>query len=156
MKPAWSIFAKVGGAALPPNQLVTASAGKECGWAVHYDLWLDTFQRGEYEPSNSFGGAHCLTACCNDPTCDGLALMSNEEYQCYKYKGLPIALSQRTGMDLGDGQWLLKKKPAWSIFVKTRTAIAQTAKPNERHMDPMNIEVGDAVMARLTDLKGGS
>lgn len=119
MKPAWSIFAKVGGAALPPNQLVTASAGKECGWAVHYDLWLDTFSRGEYEPANSFGGAHCLTACCHDPDCNGLALMSNEEYQCYKYKKLPNALASRQGMPLGDGQWILKKRPAWSVFVKT-------------------------------------
>jgi len=91
----------------------------KCGWDVHYNLWLDTFARGEYEPPNDYGGAHCLLACCQDPTCEGLALMSNEEYQCYKYKGLPTAVASHQGTSLGDGKWLKQKAPAWSIFVKT-------------------------------------
>lgn len=96
-----------------------SSSDATCGWEVHYNLWLDTFARGEYEPPNDYGGAHCLVACCQDPTCEGLALMSNEEYQCYKYKGLPTAVASHQGTSLGDGKWLKQKAPAWSIFKKT-------------------------------------
>jgi len=118
LKPAWSIFVKSGGVVSGVSTL--AHIGSACGWEVHYDLWVHTFAQGEYEPNNQLGGEHCLVACCHDVACEGIALMSNEEFQCYKYKNLPAAVASHEGTDLGDGQWLLKRKPAWSIFVKTR------------------------------------
>lgn len=132
LRPAWSIFAKSGGAeassvtlsAKPPNSKGAGdhpqALSTACEWTVHYDLWLKTFTPGEYEPANAFGGAHCLTACCQDPSCLGLALMSDEEYQCYKYRNLPTALTPHRGIPLGDGQWLSQRRPAWSIFVKSQ------------------------------------
>lgn len=125
LKPAWSIFVKSGGAVSAVSTV--AQAGSACGWKVHYDLWVHTFAEGEYEPNNELGGVHCLAACCQDPTCDGLALMSTEESQCYKYKNLPPAAASHDGTNLGDGQWLLTRKPAWSIFVKTH--VKRTASP---------------------------
>jgi len=121
--PAWSVFAKVGGAGPAAVLPAMAPVGATCGWSVHYDLWLDTFIRGEYEPPNAYGGAHCLVACCQDPTCIGLALMSDEEYQCYKYKSLPTGLASHQATPLGDGKWLSDKKPAWSIFIKTPAVV---------------------------------
>jgi hypothetical protein len=119
MKTAWSIFAKVEGVLAPSIVPASASGNAACGWEVHYDLWLSTFVRGEYEPPNQLGGGHCMTACCHDPNCKGLALMSNEEYQCYEYKNLPTELAASRGAPLGNGQWLRQRKSAWSIFVKT-------------------------------------
>lgn len=120
MKSAWSVFVKADVAAKAhlDASSVQAWTTQNCEWSVHYDLWLDTFERGQYEPPNALGGAHCLVACCQDPTCKGLALESIEKYQCYKYKGLPDALATRQGVPLGDAKWLLQKPSAWSIFVK--------------------------------------
>lgn len=142
---AWSIFIKGGvvsssGGAAPGSQsfptpsekartvdvrMVSAgspTAYETCDWTVFYDKWLPSFEPGEYEPNNDLGGSHCLEACCKDPTCLGLALESTEKFQCYRYRSLPGDLQTSEGQSLGDGEWLLKKKSAWSIFVKTVVA----------------------------------
>eukprot|EP00401_Gymnodinium_catenatum_P032235 CAMPEP_0117543828 /NCGR_PEP_ID=MMETSP0784-20121206/45260_1 /TAXON_ID=39447 /ORGANISM="" /LENGTH=231 /DNA_ID=CAMNT_0005340615 /DNA_START=126 /DNA_END=818 /DNA_ORIENTATION=- len=92
----------------------------ECEWTVHYDMWIPTFDRGEYSHDDAFGGAHahCLDKCCQDPSCNGLALESTELYQCYKYSHVPRGLSERGGRKLGNGLWLQHRRQAWSILVK--------------------------------------
>eukprot|EP00929_Paragymnodinium_shiwhaense_P113978 TRINITY_DN82287_c0_g1_i1.p1 TRINITY_DN82287_c0_g1~~TRINITY_DN82287_c0_g1_i1.p1 ORF type:complete len:447 (+),score=87.76 TRINITY_DN82287_c0_g1_i1:117-1457(+) len=91
----------------------------ECQWSVHYDTWLPTFDQGEYSHDEKFGGAHahCLEQCCQDPTCAGLTMMSNEVHQCYKYSKAPAGLHGH-GKRLGDGSWLLSKRPTWSVMIK--------------------------------------
>mmetsp|Transcript_52434 Transcript_52434/g.86962 ORF Transcript_52434/g.86962 Transcript_52434/m.86962 type:complete len:408 (-) Transcript_52434:93-1316(-) len=135
--PAWSIFVKANAGseawrdALPtpritadsalPSVRASAAVGKQnlCQWAVHYDKWMPSFEPGEYEHNDALGGAHCLEACCQDPTCQGLQLESIEKYQCYKYSSLPAGLDTLKGKPLGDAKWLLSKTPTWSVFVKT-------------------------------------
>lgn len=88
-----------------------------CDWTVYYDQWVPTFEPGEYEhPWN--GGFHCLEACCRDPKCNSLQLLSDELYQCYKYNKPPVIRGAKEGQLLGDAKWLLSKKKAWSVFVK--------------------------------------
>lgn len=91
-----------------------------CDWTVYYDTWVPTFEKGEYEHPWE-GGHHCLEACCRDPKCDSLQLLSSELFQCYKYNKAP-AIKGKEGQLLGDAKWLLKKKKAWSVFVKGHPA----------------------------------
>lgn len=148
--PRWSAFMKLGapGVVRPsPAALLQLGGGKppaeddgakyealaqrlknspklqKCGWTVYYDMWVPTFERGEYEPSDdALGGAHCLEACCQDPQCEGLALESIEKYQCYRYMVLPTKqmarLAPHGGRPLGDAAWLRQRRGAWSVFVK--------------------------------------
>jgi len=148
-QPAWSVFVKASAAgidprAAPPSLLLREEDAKlpalraqqeeaaldaklerelepphSCEWTVYYDKWMPSFQGGEYEHNNAFGGAHCLKACCEDPSCKGLAMESNEMYQCYKYGTLPSALGSMRGRQLGDGAWLRHERTAWSIMVKS-------------------------------------
>lgn len=89
----------------------------KCQWTVHYDRWISTFDRKEYEDVEK-GGEHCLQICCGDPNCKGLAMESSEMYQCYKYSKIPEGLNPKLGRNLSDGVWLLERRPAWSVFVK--------------------------------------
>jgi len=89
----------------------------KCEWDVHYNKWIPTFVNGEYEGSGSEGGANCLDMCCQDPSCLGLSLESNEKFQCYRYSVVPPSMTTG-GQALGDGAWLRAKDPAWSVFVK--------------------------------------
>jgi len=93
------------------------SAEDACVWTVTYDTWINSFDVGEYEPVTQ-GGLHCLVACCADPTCLGLAMESNERYQCYKYSTLPEELSNYEHRALGDSSWLVQRPNKWSVFVK--------------------------------------
>lgn len=147
--PAWSIFIKanvgsdVWRNASPTPRITTdspralASSGASlapakhnvCQWAVHYDTWMPSFDPGEYEHNDAKGGAHCLEACCQDPTCEGLQLESIEKYQCYKYSSLPSGLDASKGKLLGDAKWLLSKAPTWSVFVKTVVNAGVTVQP---------------------------
>jgi len=87
-----------------------------CNWTVYYDSWHPTFESGEYEHAWE-GGVHCLEACCRDPNCNSLQLLSSETYQCYKFDRTPI-MQEKTGRNLGDAHWLMHKRKAWSVFVK--------------------------------------
>lgn len=91
-----------------------------CEWTVYYDTWVPTFEKGEYEHPWE-GGHHCLEACCRDPKCNSLQLLSSELFQCYKYNK-PPAIKGKEGKLLGDAKWLLTKKRAWSVFVKGHPA----------------------------------
>eukprot|EP00927_Polykrikos_kofoidii_P058349 TRINITY_DN52814_c0_g1_i1.p1 TRINITY_DN52814_c0_g1~~TRINITY_DN52814_c0_g1_i1.p1 ORF type:complete len:269 (-),score=40.49 TRINITY_DN52814_c0_g1_i1:65-871(-) len=90
--------------------------GRSCNWTVFYDQWSPSFDHHEYQHSQD-GGVHCLEACCNDPHCSGIQLMSTEISQCYRYERLPKS-ERRDGRRLGDAKWLLKLKPAWSVVLK--------------------------------------
>jgi len=96
-----------------------------CQWAVHYDTWVNSFEKGEYlSRSGALDGVHCLDACCQDPSCQGLALESAELYQCYKYGNVPKELKELNlamGQPLKDGAWLRQLQPKWSIFIKNST-----------------------------------
>lgn len=98
-------------------QLGSEGPHTSCQWLVHYDEWQPSFV-GQF----SFGGHDCLQACCRDPTCTGLQMMSSEKFQCYKYKHVPWALqtqAQRAeARPLGDGHWLAQAEPKWSVLVK--------------------------------------
>lgn len=180
-KPAWSIFVKHDPAPispahevetvvnypalLPPSHLATMDVlGKEqtCDWKVHYDRWVPSFEHGEYEHNNAYGGAHCLVACCQDPTCHGLALESTERYQCYKYSSLPEELQHYRGKLLGNGQWLRDKPQAWSIFVKVPLSVAAADQPGRitsetNHNLSMPLSVIDkSLVARMAILVVGS
>jgi hypothetical protein len=160
-QPAWSVFVKATAAgadsrALSPSTLLREEEARVpalrsvqeeaavdarlrrslepphvCEWTVYYDKWIPSFQGGEYEHNNAFGGAHCLEACCEDPSCKGLALESSEMYQCYKYGTPPAALSGMHGEPLGDGAWLRHRRTAWSIMVKVEKPL-QLAPPRAR------------------------
>merc|ERR1712187_423685 len=86
LRPAWSVFVKKQRNHFAFLDSLPVAQVDTCQWDVHYDQWIPTFQQGEYEPANGQGGAHCLTACCHDALCQGLALMSNERFRCYKYR----------------------------------------------------------------------
>lgn len=98
-----------------------------CDWAVYYDLWVPTFDKGEYRHNGPRGGAHCLVACCADPTCLGIALESSEEYQCYKYSERPELLHHRSSRSLGDGAWLKGLPKQWSVFMKGPAVLGDNA-----------------------------
>mmetsp|Transcript_125435 Transcript_125435/g.222283 ORF Transcript_125435/g.222283 Transcript_125435/m.222283 type:complete len:282 (-) Transcript_125435:93-938(-) len=106
-------------AALDEHLSGATESSPSCGWVVHYNRWEPTFDKGEFEHNDALGGAHCLDACCRDPSCLGLTLESSEKYQCYKYSSLPDGLDTLKGKPLGDAKWLLSKTPTWSVFVKT-------------------------------------
>lgn len=161
-QPAWSVFVKATAAgadsrALPPSTLLREEEARVpalrsvqeeaavdarlrrslepphvCEWTVYYDKWIPSFQGGEYEHNNAFGGAHCLEACCEDPSCRGLALESSEMYQCYKYGTPPAALSGMRGEPLGDGNWLRHRRTAWSIMVKVEKPLLPAPPRSER------------------------
>uniref|UniRef100_A0A7S4QBL0 Apple domain-containing protein n=1 Tax=Alexandrium monilatum TaxID=311494 RepID=A0A7S4QBL0_9DINO len=151
----WSIFVKRARPGFEPAELPAAGAlgseGREraldeglrqvqamhmpqqgrCQWMVHYDRWMNTFDPGEYEGVQE-GGAHCLDACCSDSDCLGLAMESSEMYQCYRYTKTPPGLDGQKPMNLSDGVWLMRKRPAWSIFLKA----SPTAKAERRAQLP--------------------
>eukprot|EP00929_Paragymnodinium_shiwhaense_P035254 TRINITY_DN19059_c0_g1_i1.p1 TRINITY_DN19059_c0_g1~~TRINITY_DN19059_c0_g1_i1.p1 ORF type:complete len:256 (-),score=64.60 TRINITY_DN19059_c0_g1_i1:78-845(-) len=109
--------------AQPPSFLELNGKGfkqPSCDWTVYYDDWVPTFDKVEYKHPWA-GGAHCLEACCRDPQCTSLQLLSTELFQCYKYNK-PPAIQGREGRLLGDASWLLKKPRAWSVFVKGHPA----------------------------------
>lgn len=105
-------------AAGSPKAHTSEFPNKHCDWTVHYDMWIPTFAPGEYEHNDADGGAHCLQACCEDPTCVGLALESSEKFQCYRYARPPVGLANSHARRLGDGKWLRSQRQAWSIFLK--------------------------------------
>jgi len=109
----------------------------KCEWDVHYDKWIPTFVNGEYEGSGPEGGAHCLEICCQDPSCLGLSLESNEKFQCYRYSVVPPSMTT-SGQALGDGAWLRAKNPAWSVFVK-RVVPLQPVSPSTQ--PPVSVQL---------------
>merc|ERR1719335_370716 len=104
----------------PVNVVGNAKAPRwDCEWRVHYNTWIPSFKPGEYRHNGPSGGAHCLDACCQDPTCTGIQLESSEQFQCYEYGSPPKGLNDVTpGRRLGDGSWLVHQRPAWSVFMK--------------------------------------
>jgi|EP00927_Polykrikos_kofoidii_P059880 hypothetical protein len=94
-----------------------------CNWTVFYDQWSPSFVHGEYEHPWE-GGVHCLEACCHDPQCNGVQLMSSEKYQCYRYSKLP-KLDRKDGRRLGDAKWLVALAPSWSVFLKGAPELVQ-------------------------------
>lgn len=104
-----------------------------CEWTVYYDKWIPEFEHGEYAHDVSSGGAkvHCLQKCCEDPSCVGLSLESNELEQCYKYSQEPAHLPVKEGKRLGNGRWLEKQPNKWSVFIKaTVPAVPAEVKSN--------------------------
>lgn len=94
----------------------------QCGWKVHYDTWLPSFDPVPYEHPGF--GEHCLEVCCRDPDCKGLALDSSDSWTCFRYKQLPskVELAKHPAQPLGDGLWLLHRKQAWNVFEKEAAA----------------------------------
>lgn len=97
-----------------------------CGWTVFYDVWVPTFDKNEFDHEDyAVYKSHdeCLEACCKDPKCLGLQLLSTETAQCYKYRRQPTVPAS-AGRLLGDGTWLRVKKSAWSIYMKELPMLA--------------------------------
>eukprot|EP00928_Gymnodinium_smaydae_P081643 TRINITY_DN65120_c0_g1_i1.p1 TRINITY_DN65120_c0_g1~~TRINITY_DN65120_c0_g1_i1.p1 ORF type:complete len:577 (+),score=60.22 TRINITY_DN65120_c0_g1_i1:146-1876(+) len=151
MRNSWSIFVKLPAPslALPPashaHDSVASTTHSDCEWMVFYDHWMPTFANSNQEytfdsSASAYGGAHCLQACCGDPTCRGLALQSSELSQCYKYALYPHVPSSVSGQLLGDGQWLLSKKPAWSIFVKRADYLKVASRRKRRFQNKTEFE----------------
>lgn len=131
---AWSVFIKTTPASSMERalsaqvELHPALTNNNCPWMVYYDVWIPSFDQGEYQGPGREGGAHCFETCCRDPTCQGLALESTEKYQCYKYSTIPTNLdSVRKGQPLEDGHWLVTRKQAWSIFVRVPVSLENEA-----------------------------
>jgi hypothetical protein len=127
---------------LAPQALLgdgNAESEQPCEWLVHYDRWIPTFAAGEFEHNDKYGGAHCLDACCRDPTCTGLALESSEQFQCYKYTQKPVGLEPSRGRRLGDGNWLKSQRAAWSIFLKADSHKDQASK-GLRRKQPVRVQ----------------
>lgn len=100
-----------------------------CAWDVYYNVWEPTFDKGEYRNANrDAGGAHCLEACCKDPSCLGLQLESIELYQCYKYSKAPD-VNTKDKKPLDDSRWLVALKPAWSVFLKAGIVPGPSSQP---------------------------
>eukprot|EP00928_Gymnodinium_smaydae_P072529 TRINITY_DN5587_c0_g1_i1.p1 TRINITY_DN5587_c0_g1~~TRINITY_DN5587_c0_g1_i1.p1 ORF type:complete len:391 (-),score=79.93 TRINITY_DN5587_c0_g1_i1:135-1307(-) len=108
----------------------------KCSWQVHYDVWIRTFDEGEYAHDDTVGAhVHCLEKCCEDPTCLGLALQSTELHQCYKYSHMPAVRGH--GQRLGGGQWLRHRRPKWSVMIKAAATAAAAPPAHARH-SPVN------------------
>jgi len=127
-----------------------AASQQDCEWVVHYDTWIPTFVPGEYEHNDAYGGAHCLVACCQDPTCVGLEMESSEKFQCYKYARPPVGLKASHGKPLADGKWLISQRQAWSIVLKVNNKEKQPG-PRIRAKSPMRVQKLQHLLSQQRD-----
>lgn len=96
--------------------LAPAEQNAVCDFTIYYNRWIATFEPRDYESNGAAGGAHCLEACCRDPSCHGLALQSSLESQCYKYVRAPH-VSDESPSPLAE--FLAAERVSqWSIFIK--------------------------------------
>lgn len=101
----------------------TFSSSVSCDWTIFYDKWMPSFEQDPYEGNANSAGVHCLHRCCADPSCDGLAIESSLQYQCYRYKQLPTELASN-----GESFMTFLRQPRiprWSILKKIPLAVGQ-------------------------------
>lgn len=121
----------------------TSSAG--CDWTIHYDKWIPSFEQQPYYPNTAVAGVQCLHHCCEDPACDGLAMESSLQFQCYRYNKLPTAVNSN-GESFAE--FLRQPRvPRWSILKKVplavgmpSTVVSETALVLEAKEDAVNAQ----------------